>query len=206
MMKTQVKVFKGNFDSKAYSKLAKTDAVAVIGKSENVVKAVQAFNPTQAKTLSENGFGSNHGSISPEDSQNPRTAPEGGSHDNVIALATDATKTFAKSTNSSFEDAGAFLINHGAGHLSNLDHAGDDNGYDDQGNYQRSPIFVPGGPNVMSSGADIVNGSGNTPLSNYTSSPSNQQPANKQQSTLSIKQANIRRFGNDAPAAKLPTQ
>jgi RHS repeat-associated protein len=208
-LKTQVKVFKGTFRSKAYSKLDKTDAVAVIGNRDNVIKAVSSFNPDQAKRLASDGFGSNgaDGSVDPEDSQNPRHNPSGGSGDNVIAIGTEATKTFANSSKSTFEDAAGFLIDHGSGHLSDLNHAGSDNGYDDQGNYNYDgSIYVPQGPNVMSPGNVIAGNSSTTPLSNYVTSPINQQPANNQEHTLSIKQAYIHRFGNDAPVAKLPTQ
>ena len=204
-LKTQVKVFKGTFDSKAYGKLDKTDAVAVIGNRDNVVKAIDGFNPSQGRALASNGFGSNSSDVDPESSQNPRHNPTGGSDDNIIAIGTEATKTFSTETHSSFEDAAGFLIDHGAGHLSNLNHAGEDNGYDDQGNYQNDhDVTVPAGTNIMASGRTIVNGS--TPLPNYVSSPANQQAADYSQHILSIQQAYLHRFGNDAPAAKLPTQ
>jgi RHS repeat-associated protein len=208
-LKTKVQVFKGTFDSKAYGKLDKTDAVAVIGNKDNVIKAVSSFNPEQGKTLASDGFGSNGKTdlgVQPEDSQNPRHTPSGGSDDNIIAIGTEATKTFAGAANSSFEDGAAFLIDHGAGHLSNLNHAGsiNDYAYDQDDNYRS--ISVPNGPNVMSPGNVIVNNIKTTPLQNYVTSPINQQPANNQQHTLSIKQAYIQRFGNAAPVAKLPTQ
>ncbi len=211
-LKTQVQVFKGKFDSKAYGKLDKTDAVAVIGNKENVVKAVSSFNSEQGKTLASNGFGSNgvDALVNPEDSQNPRHNPTGGSDDNIIAIGTEATKTFSESTNSTFEDAAGFLIDHGAGHLSNLNHAGEDNGYDDQGNSSEHSN-VPGTPNVMTDGGvlqrRIQSGYfGTESLQTYVTSPMNQQPANTREHTLSIKGAYLHRFGNDAPKATLPVQ
>jgi RHS repeat-associated protein len=204
-LKTQVKLFKGTFDSKAYGKLDKTDAVAVIGDAKNVIKAVGSFSPEESKRLSSDGFANTSGQVTAEDSQNPRANPTGGAGDNIISINTAGAKGFADETHSTFEDAAGFLIDHGAGHNSNLEHANDDNGYDDQGN-NKGQVFVPNGPNVMSSGNEMVGNARTTPLSNYVSSPTNQQPANSAQNTLSIKQAFIHRFGNDTPNAKLPTQ
>lgn len=208
-LKTQVKIFKGTFDSKAYGKLDKTDAVAVIGNQKNVIKAISSFNPGQGKTLANSGFGDNRtdNGTNPEEGQNPRSNPQGGSNDNVIAIGTEATKSFAEDTKSTFESAAGFLIDHSAGHLSNLNHAGQDNGYDDQGNYQiGTNIYVPRGPNVMSNGNAIINNINKTPLQGYITSPVNTQPANNEQHTLSIQQAYLHRFGNNTPVAKLPTQ
>jgi RHS repeat-associated protein len=196
-LKTQVKVFKGTFDSKAYGKLDKTDAAAVIGNRDNVIKAISSFNPQQGNVLASSDFGSNRtdAGTNPEESQSPRSSAT----DNIIAIGTEATKTFAKGANSSFEDAAGFLIDHGAGHLSDLKHAGDLSAALDD-------TWVPKGPNIMSSGNDIISNIKTTPLQNYVTSPINQQPANNQEHTLSIKQAYLQRFGNDTPVAKLPTQ
>ncbi len=196
-LKTQVKVFKGPFDSKAYGKLDKTDAVAVIGNRDNVIKAISSFNPQQGNVLASSDFGSNRtdAGTNPEESQSPRSSAT----DNIIAIGTEATKTFAKDANSSFEDAAGFLIDHGAGHLSDLKHAGDLSAALDD-------TWVPKGPNIMSSGNDIISNIKTTPLQNYVTSPINQQPANNQEHTLSIKQAYLQRFGNDTPVPKLPTQ
>ena len=209
-LKTQVKLFKGAFDSKAYGKLDKTDAVAVIGNRDNVVKAVGKFNASCGKELSSNGFGSNgvNGQVNPEDSQNPRGSSVQ-SDGNIIAIGTEATKAYATATKSSFEEGAAFLINHGAGHNADLNHAGDENGYNDQGVYQTNGVYVPGTPNVMSDGGVIVgriqSGKfGPETLQTYLNSPANQQPANNAEHTLSIKQAYIHRFGNDTPTATLP--
>lgn len=92
-----------------------------------------------------------------------------------------------------------------------MDHAGDNNGYDDQGNYQRI-VYVPGSPNVMTDGDAVVrsiqSGKGAT-LQIYITSPINRQPAGKSpagSNTLSIQKAYIRRFGNNTPNATLPTE
>ncbi|HLY72007.1 MAG TPA: RHS repeat-associated core domain-containing protein, partial [Puia sp.] len=201
-LKTQVKLFKGHFDSKSYSKLDKTDAVAVIGKRENVEKSVATYNSGFAKQLKNADFGTvgTDEGTKAEISQNPR-----GSQDqndgNIIALSTDAAADFAKHVKATFEDAAAFLVNHGAGHNANLQHAGEENGYNENGDYERG-ISVPNSPNVMSDGNSI-----GAPLQNYISSPINQQPSNNNLThTLSIKNAYIHRFGNNNPKAKLPTE
>lgn len=193
-LNTQVKVFKGKFDAKSYGKLDKTDAVAVIGEKNNVVKAISSFNAQAGKELASLGSNGN-----PELSQNIR----GGTNQNdgnIIGIATTATKEFAKDSKSTFTEAAGFLINHGAGHNAGLNHAGFINAYDDKGNYNPN-ISVPGSPNVMTGGNELVNGNG---LQRFVTSPVNQQPANG--NTLSIQQAYIHRFGNNTPNATLPVQ
>ncbi len=206
-LKTQVKVFKGTFDSKAYGKLDKHDAVAVIGKQDAVVKSIEGFNKSFAKEVS--GFGSNgvDGIVNPEQSQNPNDR-------NIIALATDATKTMANKVKSTFEEMSAFLINHGAGHNANMNHAGDNNAYDANGQYHQRGIYVPGTPNVMTDGGVIVgriqSGKyGAETLSTYINSAANKQAAGTTSSgtnNLSIQAMYINRFGNNTPNATLPVQ
>jgi hypothetical protein len=139
------------------------------------------------------------GGVNPEQSQNPRGSNVA-SDGNVIAIATGATKTLASDTKSTFEEGAAFVLNHGAGHNADLNHAGESNGYDGNGKYQPGGVYVPQSPNVMSSGNALK---GNN-LQSFITSPTNQQPAHD--GYLSIKQAYIHRFGNDTPNATLPTQ
>jgi RHS repeat-associated protein len=120
-LKTEVKVFKGKFNKDSYGKLDKTDAVAVIGNRENVIKTVSKFNEAAGKEISSFGFNGN-----PEQSQNPRGSANQ-NDGNIIAIGTDATKDFAKKAGATFEEGTAFLVNHGAGHNANLNHAGDQN-------------------------------------------------------------------------------
>jgi RHS repeat-associated protein len=204
---TQVKVFKGTFDAKAYGKLDKTDAVAAIGKKEAVIKSIEGYNKSFAKDLS--GFGSNGKTtdgVNPEQSQNPGNSTNQ-NDGNIIALATDATKTTAKEVGSTFEETAAFLINHGAGHNAGMNHANEGTGYDANG--QRTT--VPGTPNVMTDG-DVMTSRirtsyfGPESISTYINSPMNTQPANSQQSTISIQAMYLHRFGNNTPNATLPTQ
>ncbi len=77
-------------------------------------------------------------------------------------------------------------------------HAGDNNSYDENGKYHEERIMVPSGINILSE--YIPSGK---PLKNYITSPINQQPANKGQNTISIKQMYIHRFGNNTPKATL---
>ncbi len=208
-LKTQVKIFKGKFDKASYGKLDKTDAVAVIGKRDNVVKAIEGLNSAFAGELKIANFGSNDASVNPEHSQNPRN----GNGNNIIAIGTEATITFSKETKSTFAEGAALLINHGAGHNANLQHANEENGYDDQGNYRRG-VYVPGTPNVMTDGGVMVrrisSGSfGPETLQTYITSPINQQAATQSpdgSSTLSIKKAYIHRFGNNTSKANLSTE
>jgi RHS repeat-associated protein len=207
-LKTQVKVFKGNFDAKSYGNLDKTDAVAVIGKAENVIKSIEGYNKSFAKEVS--GFGSNgaDGQINPEQSQNPR-GDKSPSAANIIALATDATKTFSERAGATFEEGAAFLVNHGAGHNANMNHAGSDNTYDANGSYHREGIYLPGTPNTMTDGGVIMGRIqsakfGSETLSTYINSPANRQSA--QGNTLSIQAMYMHRFGNNTPKSTLPTQ
>ncbi|RXK86631.1 RHS repeat-associated core domain-containing protein [Filimonas effusa] len=211
-LKTSVKVFKGNFNSDAYDKLDKTDAVAVVGNRNNVIEKIKSFNPEFGKEVS--GFGSNgvDGHVNPEQSQNPREEATGGSNDNIIAVGAEATKTFAKGSKAVFTDAAAFLINHGAGHLSNMNHAGENNGFDVNGKSVKN-LYVPGTPNVMTSGGTIV-GRISAPrstetLDTYINSPINTQPAGKgtyNTYNLSIQAMYMHRFGNANPNPKLPIE
>ncbi len=192
-LKTQVKVFKGKFDKTSYGKLDKTDAVAVIGNRDNVTKSIEGFNAGFAKELKSESFGSSSGLINPEHSQNPRN----GNGDNIIAIGTEATKKFAGGTKATFSEAAGFLINHGAGHNSNLQHAGDNNAYDDQGNYQAGGVYVPGTPNVMSYGGVVVGRIesgffGPETLQTYIKSPANQQSATSRSSTGSAASLSIK--------------
>jgi hypothetical protein len=202
-LKTQVKVFEGTFDQKAYNKLDKTDAVAVIGQKDAVEKSIATYNAADAKRLKDGDFGNGDA----DDSQNPRHHPGGGPDDNIIAINAPGVEETAEYTQSSKEEAAAFLIDHGAGHLSDLNHAGDDNGRDEHGNYSYDyNIYVPTGPNVMSAGTDLQYR--HIALSKYITTPVNQQAAGVTNGThtLSIKAAYIERFGNNNPTPTLPTQ
>lgn len=209
-LKTQVKVFKGSFDAKAYAKLDKTDAVAVIGKTNAVINSINGYNAAQANTLKNSGFGRTgaDGALDPEESQNPRAGFKKTNEDNIIAIATDATKIFSGKVKATFEETAAFLVNHGSGHNANMNHAGSDNGYDEKGT--STTVYVPDGPNVMSAGNIIVkrisSGKYAETLKTYITSSANTQPANNQDKTLSIQAMYLRRFGNNTPNATLPTQ
>ncbi|OQP38763.1 hypothetical protein A4H97_18775 [Niastella yeongjuensis] len=207
-LKTVVRVFSGKFDAKAYKQLDNTDAVAVLGGKNSVIETIKSFNPEYAKTLDAGIFGSTSpNNINPEESQNPRTDPQGGPTDNIIAIGAEATKVMADDIKAKFEEMAAFTINHGAGHLSNLNHAGQLNSYDDQGEYNAG-IYVPGTPNVMTDGAVMAGRIkarriGGETLQTYITSPFNTQPPNNETGTLSIQRAYMRRFGNNIPNAKL---
>ncbi len=215
-LKTQVKVFKGSFNKDSYKKLDKTDAVAIIGKAENVRKSIEGYNQGAAKGLGE-GFGSEAttNGTNPEVSQNPRGSKDQ-NDGNIIALATGATKLFAKESKATFVDGAAFAINHGAGHNANMNHAGDSNGYDEKGNPTPwlENVYVPGTPNIMTEGGvmmrRIQSGAyGKETLDTYINSAANTNSSGKTENgfrTISIQAMYIHRFGNNTPNARLPTQ
>jgi hypothetical protein len=108
-----------------------------------------------------------------------------------------------------FVDEVAFNLDHGAGHLSGLQHAGQVNGYDNYGNSDIEVThYVPDGPNVMSDGLWIQRNHNKYKLKDYINSPSNQQqPGNNGVNpTVSIKLAYLHRFSAPTPIATLPTQ
>jgi RHS repeat-associated protein len=202
-LKTRVKVFKGKFDANSYRKLDKTDAVAVIGNRENVIKSIGGYNQSFAREIKD--FGSVAKPLDPEHSQNPRGSTNQ-ADGNIIALATQATERFAGKTRTSFIKGAAFLVNHGAGHNSNMNHGGDNNAYNEEGKYQDG-ILVPSGLSIMSGGDKIeyhFEQTKNANLDDYIKSPINQQSGNA--GRISIKAMYIRRFGNNTPKANLPVE
>lgn len=207
-VKTQVRIFKGNFDSKAYGKLDKTDAVAVIGNRDNVVAKINTFNPSFSSEVKNFGSSGADNIVNPEQSQNPRSEALGGNNDNIIAVGTEATQKFSDKAKVSFAEGAAFQINHGAGHLSNMEHAGSDNSYDVNGKYYHSGPTMPSTPNVMTDGGVIMgrieSGRYNETLSTYISSPANRQSATS--NTISIQEMYLHRFGNNTPKSNIPGQ
>ena len=80
-----------------------------------------------------------------------------------------------------------------------MNHAGDNNAYDENDKYHEEHIYVPASPNVMTAG----NAASGQSLQSFITSPINQQPANKGSNTISIKQMYIHRFGHNTPKATL---
>lgn len=204
-LKTQVKLFKGKFDAQSYKKLQSTDAVAIIGKHDAVVKSVAEYNRVAAGQAEGNSNGA-FGYVQPESSLNPR-ASQNQADGNVITMQTDATQTFSKKVKASFEDAAAFLITHGAGHNANMQ---DDNPFGVINNYDENGrnegIKMPGGANVMTDGTIIARdvSNGQRTLQNYIDSGVNKQ--GKTSTTISIQSMYLKRFGNNTPNPTLPTQ
>jgi RHS repeat-associated protein len=194
-LKTQVKVFKGTFDKKAYAKLDNTDAVAVIGNRDNVERAVSSFNEKQGKALSNFGMGGN-----PESSQNEKGV--GNKNDqNIIAIGVEDTKSYSDKKGIKFEETAAFLVNHGAGHNAGLQHAGDVQEYENA-----KLLYVPSNPNVMTRSLDYVSS-----LKEAISSPANIWPTtydlrSGEFNTISIRGMYKKRFGNNTPLATLPVE
>ncbi len=209
-LKTQVRLLKAPLDETSFRKLDKTDSAAFFGDRDDVVAAVGRVAPGVADYLQKSAFGWNSGEINPEVSLNPRD----GMGDDVIAVSLGATKTFAQHCAASLADAAGFLIAHGAGHNSNLQHAGGSNGYDPlTGRYDDS-LYMPQTPNIMSEGGVIVGrietkAFGPETLDSFVSSPNNRAPAVRSMDgarTLSIQAAYLKRFGSQTPKAVLPVE
>ena len=89
----------------------------------------------------------------------------------------------------------------GAGHNANMNHAGDNNAYDETEKYHEyGERKIPEGLSVMSGD---YNKKGQN-IQSFITSPINQQPADKNKGTISIKAMYINRFGNEDAKAKLP--
>jgi hypothetical protein len=116
-LKTEVVYYDKKMTKESYTQLDRSDAVAIIGQRQNVVNAVNSFNPSMGKELDDQNFG--YGP-NPEQSSNPGK---------VIALETQKTKDFAKDVGGkeTFESAAAMAIIHGRGHNAGMNHQGDDN-------------------------------------------------------------------------------
>jgi RHS repeat-associated protein len=203
-LKTEVRVFKGKMTQAKYDKLDKTDALAVIGNKENVKKAVSAINPHAGEEIK--NFG---GPGNPEQSQNPvgSADPKLG---NIIALGTEVATEWAKRTKTTFEVGAAFLVNHGAGHNASMNHAGDNNFIDNNGNWSADGSYVPAEYNVMSDGRYIIKEieKGNLTLQCFIYSGTNKQAADPGKKTISIQAMYLRRFGNNNPTPNpaIPTE
>ena len=199
-VKTQVKLFKGTFNKESYGKLDKTDAVAIIGKGENVVNKVKELNAEVGSEWQRSEFNSS-GSVEKS------TAAYRDGVDNIIGIRSEGVKEGSERYKASEEEVAAFVINHGAGHNAGLRHPSDriDSDFEASGqNGYNSPLG-----SMMTDGNKL----GNKKLSDFISSSSNTQPklfttpvgpviAN----TSPVYKRLIQRFGDNSPNAKLPTQ
>lgn len=207
-LQTRVYVLKGPLDAASYKRLEKTDSAALFGGRDAVIEAVAKVNGKAAEFLKSTGFGSNSGEINPEVSLNPR----GGDGDNIIAVALGATKTFAESTHSKLSEAAAFLIVHGAGHNANMQHAGENNGYDPVTERYAPGLYMPQTPNIMTDGGVLVRRIeskmfGPETLDTYLRSPANRSAASRASDgteQLSIQAAYLHRFGSAPSKPVLP--
>jgi len=101
-------------------KMDGTDAVAVVGSKNNVVKAVTAMKKTFGDYLkNDKDFGAG-GAVNSEISQNPKVSETGGN--NIIAVNNEDARASAKKLNTSLAEGTAFVITHGAGHNAGLNH------------------------------------------------------------------------------------
>ncbi|MDJ0367970.1 DUF6443 domain-containing protein [Hymenobacter sp. H14-R3] len=108
-LETRVRLARGQVN---YSKLDRTDAVAVIGRGADVISAVGKMSGAYANELKTDGFGKN-GSNLLDDAQH------GG---NIIPLDSKAIAETAPGWGETKSALGGFVINHGAGHNAGLQH------------------------------------------------------------------------------------
>jgi len=184
-LKTQVKVFKGK--ELDISKIDKTDAVAVLGAKKDVINTVSKMDASFANDLKNSSdFGKTE---NPERSENDKGAPSA----NIIAIDSKAAKEYSKEVNATSTEGTAFLINHGAGHNAGMNHGG---------SYGTD---IPS-HSVMSDGQRIYNNTG-SPLASPTRELKTLGDFIKTNDNQGvIRQNYIRRFGNNTPTPKLPTE
>lgn len=184
-LSTQVKIFKGK--ELGISKIDKTDAVAVLGARNDVINTVSKMDASFAKDLSNSPeFGRTE---NPERSENDRGAPSG----NIIAIDAKPATDYSKEVKATSTEGTAFLINHGAGHNAGMPHGG---------TYGSD---IPS-HSVMSSGQRIYDNTG-SPFASPTREFKTLGDFIKTNDNHGvIKQNYMRRFGNNSPTPKLPTE
>jgi RHS repeat-associated protein len=141
-LKTQVRLFTGS--KIEMSKIDKTDAIAILGSRQDVIKTVERLDKQFSTELNnDKDWGSEE---NPEISKNPLDGPNA----NIIAIESNGVAKFAKTMKAdNMEAAAAVAINHGAGHNAGLNHGGD-NLRIDVGEYIRIPRY-----SIMSGADDI---------------------------------------------------
>ncbi|SDF63022.1 DUF6443 domain-containing protein [Chitinophaga filiformis] len=190
-LNTQVRLFAGSkIDMK---KLDATDAVAVIGLRNDVIKTVKQLDKQFGDELEQDkkwGTGEK-----PETSENPSVDL----NNNVIAIESKGVADFGETMKASdMEEAAAISIVHGAGHNAGLNHGGDV--------YRVAAMeYIPIPENSIMTGAgDLyhkirLSGSPTRSfkkLQDFANSPDNKQGI--------IHQKYIDRFGQRTPSPKLP--
>lgn len=195
-LKTKVVISKGEVNIK---KIDRTDAVAVIGRQNDVIQAIGKMDNKFSKELQNSDFGKT-GKGNPEYSQ--YQLDKGGK---IIALSSNVLTETSKSWSNTVSETGGFLINHGAGHVSGIGvHGGD---YQYVG-FETPKAYIPY-RSVMAGGQDVYDArtgpnplTGNSgekrPLSYFINSPDNKGGA--------IHNYFIKRFGNNEPTPKLQTE
>jgi RHS repeat-associated protein len=206
-LNTEVKLFKGKFNKENYSKLDKTDAVAVIGEGTSVINAIKSFSPEFAKSLSDGNFDQS-GSV-----EQSAAAWNNNGIDNIIAVRAEGLDEGAKQYNATKEEVGAFVINHGAGHNAGLRHPNEKHAYSEWNSISNG--YDSPNNSLMTDGNTLsrsINYSGNS-LQGFISSRENTQGvvvnggrAPVVVNTSPVHRRMVERFGTNNPNAKLPTQ
>ncbi len=199
-LETRVHILKGKLDKAKYKSLATTDGVAVVGKKDNVIKAVKSFNSEFAAKLQNSTFGT---FTNPESTQDPSYKKDGGN--NITAIETNVVReTTSKDYKSSMEETMAFIINHAAGHMADMKDDGPRITTDANGKY----VYE----NIMASGQTLYNGIqfNGKKLDDYINSSANTVTHGSlypyKKTSSEIHQAFIKRFGTSVSTPNLTTQ
>ncbi|HEY6504249.1 MAG TPA: RHS repeat-associated core domain-containing protein [Chitinophagaceae bacterium] len=206
-LKTEVKLFKGKFNKENYSKLDKTDAVAVIGEGTSVINAIKEFSPGFAKSLSDGNF-DRSGVV-----EESAAAWHNDGVDNIIAIRSEGLDEGAKQYNATKEEVGAFVINHGAGHNAGLRHPNEKHAYPEWNKISNG--YDSPDNSLMTDGRTMslqINFYGKNLQEFITSHENNQvkiicngrSPVLVNTSPVHVRM--VERFGTSNPNAKLPTQ
>lgn len=189
-VKTRVQVVTdlASFDA---SKIDATDGIAVLGSSREQTSAYVNDNLSGVTSESFRGTleswadgSANTGLINPEKSER-----NGGKGGNVIAINGGELQETANKFLSNPTETGAFLINHGAGHLTGLDHKSGGGDVMSTGNFIRNMIQGAAGNPIMREGG--FNPDCPACLGDFTT----------EQDDTYIKKMR-ERFGNDTPEIK----
>lgn len=143
-LNTRVRLFKGKTFN--WTKMDKTDALAVFGNGKDVAQAIiqqgLKFGLTVEASANHGGFGATQVRVNPEIGQNDNPGGYGGK---VIALASESIMDGAKDMKVTNSEWGAFLINHAAGHNAGLNHGGSQVGSADSRNIPMGSLMTDGG-------------------------------------------------------------
>jgi RHS repeat-associated protein len=205
-LNTRVKILKDPSKFKL-DQLDKTDAVAVIGNTQNVIDAIKPMNEQFAQYLSESGFGSIGSGANVEDAQDAVNKGVPGirdAGDQIVAIGTNALRKASKEYfEASVEESGGFVLTHAPGHLAGMFDGAQVN--DGKGDYSPVNLMAP-----ASRIAFMISNEGKS-LRDFVSAPANKITygitwGRPYPIAGDVAKAFISRFGNAVSNAKLPSE